>query len=238
MEPVRIPLAAQPEADLKFRDASSTEVARIIGDWGRLEGKSAGLQFLDYRSECLEQADRLFERASGGRNGNPLFLAAFGLYEIQAGNDLRAREALEAATKAGVVRPRAYVELARLRLQGALPDVKQGIGDLGDVDFSEILGLLTTAREQMPSLLPSYQVLAQAYEHAPSTPPRADLGVLDEALRLFPRDAALAYKVATLYRKFGYGEEADAIVDRALRFAETDDARTLLSSWHPRPPNG
>jgi hypothetical protein len=37
MEPVRIPLATQPEADLKFRDASSTEVARIIGDWGRLE---------------------------------------------------------------------------------------------------------------------------------------------------------------------------------------------------------
>ena len=145
-----------------------------------------------------------------------------------------AREALESATKAGVVRPRAYVELARLQLDAALPSVKSGIGDLSEADFTSILGLLTTAREQMPSLLPAYQVLAKAFEHAPATPARADLGSLDEALRLFPRDAALAYKVAILYRTFGYGDEATAIVDRAFAFAENDEARALLSGWYPK----
>src|ERR1700678_3493160 len=67
-EPIRVPIAGQTGREPKIRDASSTEVARIIGDWGRLEGKSAGLQYIEYRGECLEQADKLFERASGGRN--------------------------------------------------------------------------------------------------------------------------------------------------------------------------
>ncbi|HEY5080278.1 MAG TPA: hypothetical protein VII43_10535, partial [Opitutaceae bacterium] len=237
-EPIRLQIGAEPASGANARDASSAEVARIIGDWGRLEGKSAGLQFLEYRSECMEQADKLFEGASGARSGNALFLAAFGLYQIQVGDELRARGALEAATKAGVVRPRAYVELARLRLQGALPSIRQGIGDLGESDFNDILALLTAAREQMPALLPGYQVLAQAYEHAPTKPARADLGVLDEALRLFPRNAALAYRVATLYSSFGYVDESSAIMERALRFAETDDDRALLSSWRPRPGSG
>jgi hypothetical protein len=183
----------------------------------------------------MAEADKLFEGASAGRSANALFLAAFGLYQVQVGDETRGRGALEAAAKAGVVRPRAYVELARLRLQGALPSIRQGIGDLGESDFDGILALLTTAREQMPALLPSYQVLAQAYEHAPAKPARADLGVLDEALRLFPRDAALACRVATLYDGFGYGDEASAIVDRALRLAETDEARALISRWHPKP---
>jgi tetratricopeptide (TPR) repeat protein len=234
MEPIKVPFAAPPEAALNIRDATATEVARIIGDWGRLEGQSAGLGYIEYRNECLDQADKVFERAFGRRNTNPSFLAAFGLYELQVGDDLRAREALEAATRAGVVRPRAYVELARLRLDSALPSVKSGIGDLSEADFAAILGLLTTAREQMPSLLPAYQVLAKAFEHAPEKPLRAELGSLDEALRLFPRDAALAYKVATLYRTFGYADEATAIVDRALAFAENDEARALLSGWSPQ----
>ena len=237
-ETIRLPLGAQTDVDPQTRDASSAEVARIIGDWGRLEGKSAGVQFLEYRSECLEQADKLFERASRGRSGSPLLQAAFGLYKIQVGDSIRGRAALEAAAKAGVVRPRAYVELARLRLREALPSVRQGIGDLNESDFEAILGLLRTAREQMPSFMPAYQVLAQAYEHAPSKPARADLGELDEALRLSPRDAALAYKIATLYGTFGYKDEADAIIRRALLLAETDDARALLSSWHPRPAGG
>jgi tetratricopeptide (TPR) repeat protein len=238
MEPVRVPFAEALEPELEIRDATSTEVARIIGDWGRLEGKSAGLQYIEYRSECMDQADKLFERALGRRNRNPSFLAAFGLYEIEVGDDVRAREALEAATMAGVGRPRAYVELARLRLEAALPSVQTGIGDLSDAEFDGILTLLRTAREQMPSLLPGYNVLAKAFEHAPARPARADLGALDEALRLFPRNAALVYKVATLYRTFGYGDEANSIVERALEFAETDEARALLASWHSRPRKG
>jgi tetratricopeptide (TPR) repeat protein len=230
-EPIRVPIAAASNEPLEVRDATSTEVARIVGDWGRLEGRSeGGLQF-DYQRECLEQADRLFERIVARRERDPLFLAAFGLYEIQVGDFGRALGALDAATKAGVVRPRAYVELARLLLKNALPGSQAGIGDLDAADFAEIVGLLTTARTQMPALLSSYQVLARALEHAPSRPTLEELAPLGSAVRLFPQNATLANKVATLYRRLGYPDEAAAIVRRALGLAETDDERTLLAAF-------
>ena len=230
-ESIRVPIAAPPEEELRTREATSDEVARIIGDWGRLEGRSGGLQYSEYRHDCLEQADRLFERISARRNGDPLFLAAFGLYELQIGDGYRARQALEAATAAGVIRPRAYVELARLRLDASLPSNQQGLGDLSDAEFAEIVGLLTTARIQMPAMPSCYRLLAQALEHAPAKPAREELRDLDEALRLFPQDAALAYQVADLYKKLGNPAEAAAIIARAMGFAESDGERELLSSF-------
>jgi len=230
-ESIRVPIAAPPDEDLRTREATSDEVARIIGDWGRLEGRVEGPQYFEYRRECLDQADRLFERASSRRNGDPLFLAAFGLYELQVGDSLRARKALEAATAAGVVRPRAYVELARMQLDAALPSAQEGVGDLSDAEFAEILGLLTTARLQMPSLLSCYFVLARALEHAPANPAREHLRALDEAVRLFPQNATLAYKVATLYKRLGHVAEAAAIIDRAMKFAESDQDRALLAGF-------
>ncbi len=229
--PVRLPLSVPPPGRLGARDATQFEVARIIGDWGRLEGRAVGMANLDYQRECLDQADRLFERAYARHPDDPQFLAAFGLYALQTGDMRRARECLGTATDAGVVRPRAYLELARLRLGDALPLSQQGIGDLAEADYAGILGLLETARRQMPSLLADYQLLARAMEHAPTRPGPGDMAVLDEAIRLFPRNASLAYKVATLYKRFGYPERARAVIAGALRLAETDEARARLGSF-------
>jgi tetratricopeptide (TPR) repeat protein len=217
-----------------MRAATSTEVARIIGDWGRLEGRTLDMANLDYRQDCLDQADKLFERVRLRRSSDPLFLAAFGLYEIQAGDSVRAREALEEAVAAGVLRPRAYVELANLRLDEALPSAQGGIGDLEPAEFSAIIALLTTARVQMPSLLATYDVFASALEHAPSRPTPEDLQPLEKALELFPQNTALAYKVANLCRRDGYGDLAASIVARAAEFSDTDEGRTLLSAFRAR----
>jgi NAD(P)-dependent dehydrogenase (short-subunit alcohol dehydrogenase family) len=43
------------------------------------------------------------------------------------------------------------------------------------------------------------------------------------------KGAALAYKVATLYRRFGYSDEARALAERAITFTESDQERSLLS---------
>lgn len=234
-EQVTKPLAAARAAKVQIRDATQTDVARIIGDWGRMEATVAGPRYIEYRDECLEQADRLFAKAAGSTS-NPELLGSLGLYEIQAGDDTRAATVLEQAAKAGITRPRVYLELARLRLRAALPAIPRGIGDLDQAEFDGIVALLATAREQMPALLPCYEVLAQAYEHAPAVPARADLGGLDEGLRLFPRDTALAYKVATLFRTFGYADAAESVISKARAFAETDKDRELLATW--RPPQG
>ena len=235
-EPVRVPMESPPAKPLDAREASSVEVARIVGDWGRLEGRSVGIENLDYKRECLDQADRLFERIHLRRNSDPQFLAAYGLYEVQVGDDVKAREALESATGAGVVRPRAYVELARLRLDEALPSVQQGVGDLDRAEFTAIVGLLTTARVQMPSLLATYDVLARVLEHAPSRPTRADLRPLEEALEHFPQNAPLAYKVANLFREDGYRDEAAAIVTRVTQFSDSEESRALLADFLAKKP--
>jgi hypothetical protein len=234
--PIRVPLGAVDTGPVAVREASPVEVARIIGDWGRLEGRSIGLQGLSYQQECLDQSEKLFERIKARGEGDPMFLAAFGLYALQTGDTARAREALETATGAGVVRPRAYLELARLRLEDALPSAGQGIGDLGEKEYAEIVRLLTVARLQLPSLIGCYQTLAKAMEHAPHKPSRLEMADLDAGLRLFPRNAPLAYRVATLYKGLGYPDEAKGVIDRAMAFAETDDARTRLTAFVVRDP--
>jgi tetratricopeptide (TPR) repeat protein len=228
-EPISVPIVVRPEKRLEVREASSVEVARIIGDWGRLEARTLGFADSDYQRECLDQADRLFERIHRRANSDPLFLAAFGLYELQVGDEALAREALEGATRAGVVRPRAYLELARMRLDDSLPSIQEGIGDLDEADFSEINGLLTTARVQMPSLLATYDLIARVLAHAPKKPDREQIRPLEEAIALFPQNAALASKLAGLYRDVGLSDEAAAVIARALRFSDSDQSRALLA---------
>jgi tetratricopeptide (TPR) repeat protein len=189
------------------------------------------MENLEYQRECLDQADRLFERIQRRGNSDPLFLAAFGLYELQVGDAVRARDALERATKAGVVRPRAYVELARMRLEDSLPSVQAGIGDLNEADFAEITGLLTTARVQMPSLTATYDLLARVLEHAPKRPDREQIRPLEEAMDLFPQNAALAYKLANLYGDLGLHGEAAAVIDRAMKFSDSDQSRAVLAEF-------
>jgi hypothetical protein len=235
-ETITMLVPAAPNPPVRIRDATSTEIARIIGDWARFEGRSpdtspAAPAGFGYRKECQEHAARLFNRTYASGERSPPFLAAYGLYKAQMGETRAAREALESATARGVVRPRAYVELARLRLEMALPYAEKGFGDLREADYNAIRQLLTIARMQMPSLLRSYQLMVHLLEHAPRTPSRQELAVLDEAVRRFPRNTALACKVATLFQQCGYPDDARAIIERAKPFAESADARTQLSGF-------
>jgi tetratricopeptide (TPR) repeat protein len=227
---VTVPLAGTAAPAPPLRDATPVEVARILGDWGRLEARSLGLQESDYLNECLEQADRQFERGHLSRTHDPDFLASYGLYQLQRGDRTAARAALEEAVAAGVVRPKAYVELARLRLDALVPAAGRGRGDLSYDDFSGILDLLGTAQRQMPSLEETYRVMARAWDHGPGRPTRAELAVFRQALQLFPADVPLAHRIAKLYAANGYREDAAAIVDDALRFAGTAAERSFLTS--------
>ena len=90
----------------------------------------------------------------------------------------------------------------------------------------------------MPALLSSYTVLARTLEHAPASPAPLLLAVLDNALRLFPQDARLAYNVATLNRRLGKAERAAAIIARATAFSESERDRRLLASFSTAPSGG
>jgi len=88
---------------IELREATPAEVAVIKGDALRLGGH-LDTALAAYRSAFLR----------GARE--PVLLAGMGLAESALNHADRARELLEPAIKAGVRRPSAYVELARLSL--------------------------------------------------------------------------------------------------------------------------
>ena len=164
---VMVAIEAPTENPVEIRNATPSEVARMIGDWLRLEGYSLRMSQSDLSQRYLDQAALLFEKTYDKGERDPLFLAAMGLDAVQRG-DARARALLEAATKADVVRPKAYLELARLRFQDALPYQSTGIGDLSAAETSAILKLLDIAHTQMPSLVGVDELRAEVLKHAPA----------------------------------------------------------------------
>jgi L-rhamnose mutarotase len=91
---------------ITLRDATDAEVGRIKGEVLRLGGH--GEKALNALIAPYVRGER-----------DPRLLAALGLDELQAGRPDRARKFLEAAAQAKVVRARAHLELARLRLEEA-----------------------------------------------------------------------------------------------------------------------
>ena len=48
---------------------------------------------------------------------------------------------------------------------------------------------------------------------------------------LFPQNAALAYKLANLYGDLGLHGEAAAVIDRAMKFSDSDQSRAVLAEF-------
>src|SRR5207237_10763011 len=114
--------------DFTLRPAGDVEVARIKGDWERLEIGYVKAQFPVLEPKYVEQARRTLRRGHDGGSRDPRLLAVMGLCEVDAGNDIAAREFLEdAAARGQSLRPRAWFELARLRF-AALEARRDGAG--------------------------------------------------------------------------------------------------------------
>jgi len=177
--------------ELKLRDPTPAEKGRILGDWERKEVDFVREALPEYANLYLMQTRSTLLNAYNGGSRDPSLLAALGLFECTAGDDDAARGFLEAAVGAHVVRPRAYVELARIRLAAALA-APGGAGEkLNAWQMTSVLELLRTAREQAPPLLATYMTTAEVLQHAGAPPAPADRAMLAEGLNLFPFDEGL-----------------------------------------------
>jgi len=183
---------------IELRDPTEAEQARILGDWERKEFEFVRASHPEYAEAYARQANRTFTRAYDDGVRDPDFLAALGIYECTVGDDARAREVLEPAVRAGVARPRAYVELARIRYGEALGQPGGPDGRLDARQVDSVLDLLQAGRAQLPPLVAVYARAAEVWEHAAAAPSRADLLMLEEGRRYFPGDARLALAVARL----------------------------------------
>ena len=176
----KIPFPAEPVV----RSATEAEVGRLKGDALNLAGHPA-----EARS-ALIIAYRRGER-------DPNLLAALGLAELAAGETDRARKFLEAAATGKAVRPRAHVELARLRLAEAQAR-PEAAGKLSAAQGARVLEPLRLARSQPPALPETYELIGATWSACATAPPAAHLELLKEGLRLFPNDAALRARFESL----------------------------------------
>ncbi|MDI1319750.1 MAG: hypothetical protein PSW75_06085 [bacterium] len=208
------------------REATQAEVGRLTGEVLTLAGHP------DDARTTMITAYRRGER-------DPALLAALGLAEANGGDSAKARKFLEAAAAVKVVRPRAYVELARLRLADVRAKPEGANGKLSSKQTASVLEPLFTARSQPPALPEVYELIAETWAASASSPGPAQLAVLDEGVRLYPRNAGLVYADATLQVKAGQFAAAEPLIRLGLRVTTDADLRAkyeLLKAGRPAPP--
>jgi hypothetical protein len=143
---------------LKLRLATDEEIARLRGEWERLEALTLGVRFPEIAQKYREQAARRFDliHKRGGRD--PRLLASMGLLALDGRDPVRARDLLEAAASKRVAGPIVYFELARLRWSAA---EAQGTDALTAELIAGVVELLLLGEQQSPAVPAIYGFLAE-----------------------------------------------------------------------------
>jgi hypothetical protein len=225
-KPARIPKLPP----LILRNASDGQIARLKGDWERLEVPYVKAISPELATKYLEQARRTLKRAYDRGERDPRLLAVLGLTECDAGNDAGARVYLEAAAQIGSIRPRANYELARLRFAEFRANPAGAEGLLSPIQAVDVLKPLFAARASEPPLPEVYELIADLWLNVASTPTRGHLAVIDEGVRLFPRRTHLVLRGAELFLRYGYREEATTLVEVGTRLADNESTRERLAT--------
>ena len=230
----RLPLrpAQRPRLpDYSLRPANELEIARLKGEWERLEISYVKAQFPALVQKYVEQARRTLMRAYDRGSRDPRLLATIGLCEVDAGDDVAARAFLEdAVTRTPTLRPRAGLELARLRFAAAgAPRSDAGPG-LAPAQAQSVLAPLVAAREQDPPLVDAYTLMADVWTACAQPPTRADLTLLEEGVRMFPRDRELVLRTAALNLRLGHHDTARWLITLGLTLAPDAAARTRFEA--------
>ncbi len=233
------PAARARPAELTLRPATDVEIARLKGDWERLEIGFVKAQFPALAGKYAEQARRSLRRAYDAGSRDPGLLVSLGLCEIDAGNDPAALAFLEdAAARSPDLRPRAWFELARLRFASLRGSASASPAPLPRAQTSTVLAPLAAARRLAPPLVEGYVLLADALAAAAEPPTQDELSALAEGVRLFPRHAALVGRAADLALRHGTPDTARWMIDLGLTLAPDAAARRSFEALRARLPSG
>ena len=172
-----------PPPKIKFRAATNAEVARVRGEWERMESAALAVQFPELAESARIQAAATLNRTYKSGNRDPRLLASLGLLAMDAGDYQAAPDHFEAAVAGRVIGPRVYLETARLRWAASSLDDQ---GTLSPEVLAGVIDLLMTAEQQGPPIAAVYLLLANATAQARLvTPAQAD--ALRRGLAFFPR---------------------------------------------------
>lgn len=222
---LRVPKLAEMPA-VRFRTPEDAEVARIRGDWERLEIALVRNRFPELTETYTEQARRTLRRQYERGARDPQLLAVLGLTECDAGNPAGARWFLEAAAQARVVRPRVYFELARIRYDEAMAGV--AADGLTAEQVAHVLEPLTVIRQMAPPLPQAYVLMAEVWTRSAEPPGVDDLAWLNEGVRQFPRVSPLVLRTIYLNVTVESFGPARALADAGLLHAKEAEMRALF----------
>ncbi len=216
----------QPADPVELRDAQPDEVARMRGGFGRLEVRYVAALYPELASRYLAQARHALQAAYSAGDRDPRLLAELGLCEVDANNDAGAAPYLDAAVAARVVRPRAYLELARIRLAS----LRAGGSDakLTARETEAVLEPLWRSRSQHPALPEAYELMAETWLRSSAAPESTQLEALAEGARLFPQRTRLTVLTALVYASQRQWTAAQHYVSQGLAFATTAHDRERL----------
>ncbi len=203
-----------------LRPASGAEIARIEGDWERVEASGLAGRLPETSQRYREQAGRLLRQACENNPEDAELAAVLGLYEYEVGDRSKAEQLLERATQSDTTRPLAWLRLGDLRLQNARARPEGHNGRLTSGQVATVLPPLLEARRLEPAMIGTYDLLLETWERFEGAPTRENLAVLREGARLFPRDTEFIYRTAALHARFSYRSEASELGVRGLEFAE------------------
>ncbi|WP_277510012.1 hypothetical protein [Ereboglobus sp. PH5-5] len=206
---------------IEIREATQAEIGRIKGEALRLANN------MDASREAFIVPYLRQERDAG-------LLASLGLLEVIEQRDARARKFLEAAAKENVVRPRAYVELARLRLNEALAAPAGANGRLSAAQTANVLEPLFTARTQPPPMEDVYSLIGYTWMCSDVTPKESHIKVLLEGALRFPKNADVVRYAATLYTYHGDKTLAKSLVNLGIKIAPDQETRESFESLRVR----
>lgn len=208
--------------------ATPGQVARVRGEWERLAIGHVQRRLPEVREPYVAQARRTLRRAYDAGDRDPQLLATLGLCEIDAGDPEAAGRFLVPAIDGGVVRPRAYLELARLRYAALQLTMPAG-GRFPYSQLAPVLEPLRRAATQSPPLHEVIVLLAEAWAVCESAPNVAEWGILEAGARLFARNAAVTSSVAlALVRHERHGEAAGWL-EVSAAYASDDILRASIA---------
>jgi hypothetical protein len=220
------PVGRQPRP--AFRKATELEIARIRGDFERLEISVVRGAAPELVPDYVKQARNTLLRPyyeKGERD--PRLLVVLGLTEIEAGNPGEALPYLEAAVQGGVQRPRAYFELARLRYL-ALAGTAGGVKTLTAEQVQSVVGPLLLAHAFKPALPEVYALMSDTLVRGPNVPTEPQLAALFEGAMNFPSVSALMVRTIALHAVSGQSKAVAALRETALRHAPDEAARARI----------
>ena len=206
----------------KVEKATPNEIARVRGEWERLAIWHVQRRYPQAREPYIAQARRTLQRAYKTGDRDPRLLATMGLTEIDAGNPAGAREFLEPAVAASVLRPNAYIELARLRfadLRRGAPETKLFTA----TELAPVIKPLQQSLKQAPPLADAYMFLAQAWARCEAAPNATERGELETGAKNFPWRPTVAYPVAQVLARHGKKTEAAAVLDACVGYPAEQD---------------